>query len=644
MGQRKKKRDCPALDRSINAAECGTNRHSNYSCPGNCPYNPFAPENYEQMLDLNDELEKALMKKTFSYPELQKKIEKLLDEETKGKIDGETFEARLIDLLHVQEFREGLSVLEFWEQEDENGLKNDLQILLKGRLGMRFTLIEVRDVFEGWITAIDLLDEESGIFKIYDWNLSSIASRYNTLLIYLFPTPHYVRCFGSASHIKHDDLRRSPKEEFDIMIRHLGFELDETPLDKWCLHNAMKIKQAYLSLAQYRLKAKWEASDVGVYERLYQLNMDPEKCRYRLLSNVAVEEMPESEEATDLDTLSMLQWYALSPTPEKAVFQKDDEVHWGNIKITKSGKLRVQTFNRQKDEYLNMAVMEFLGTSLEFESAVEQEQSQQSANKIKVDHPEWVPEELLSKEGGFTFETKRLPAASNQNDEIPSEEDSLESFYRNFIDDANPALDGNTPRQASQDLILRPKLCRLIKQIMQTVDQHNKEKGAGTNLEWMFEELNLQNIHCKAPQIFLLEEGEEDSSWSQTDDDAAMYWAQKMTQATSVDPDRMQLVMSDAKAAGLQPLLDSLFECFELEANSLPCSNTGSRLLNDLENNGAGRHDHRVRRGRYRRGTSLHIRSNSRKIEKFPNAFIITGYMRRTRTPPHHCRHVWIVT
>ena len=50
MSKASKHRLCPALGREISRSDCGENRHSGYACPGACPSNPFALENYTALL------------------------------------------------------------------------------------------------------------------------------------------------------------------------------------------------------------------------------------------------------------------------------------------------------------------------------------------------------------------------------------------------------------------------------------------------------------------------------------------------------------------------------------------------------------------------------------------------------------------
>ncbi len=47
---KKNSRHCPALQSDITSKECGNDRHSRIPCTADCPFNPFALENYDDLL------------------------------------------------------------------------------------------------------------------------------------------------------------------------------------------------------------------------------------------------------------------------------------------------------------------------------------------------------------------------------------------------------------------------------------------------------------------------------------------------------------------------------------------------------------------------------------------------------------------
>jgi len=564
MGQAKKKRECPAIGRAITASDCGMNRQSKYACPESCPFNPFSQENYDQMLEICDEMEKSLMRHFYQFPAFREKMDALLELDRK-KQDAELFESSLISLLQGETYRDGMTIMDFWEHTEGDELKNDLRVMLGCKRQMRLTLIETHEVNDGWLTAVDLLNPETGTIKIVDKKLSDRVRRYNVLLVYLFPTPHFYRVFGSVYFVENGSLHRSIEEEFAIITQHLGYRPGDHSI-KWFLQKALRIKQAFDSLKQSRLKAKWEATDAGVYEFLYRIKTDPGKCKQRLLQNDAVEEILDDSDKED-HVLCDLEWFAPSLTPGITSFPKDEEILWGNIRITKDKKLRLQAFSRNKSEWLSEAVNDLIGEILELESKVEQDHSKQYADRIIIKHPEWVPAQLLDHEQGFSMDTRRVALDPDADGKTIPVGNPLEEYYRSFLHEANQALDGKTPMEASTDLFLRPKLCRLIKDIVQSIDAKNREKGEAIEIDWLFEELNLQDIYHPAPKQTFFDEPE--SAESDIDQETVEYWAQKFQKASiTANPVHFRKKLMEARSHGMGALLDSILDLFEYETLS----------------------------------------------------------------------------
>ena len=61
MSKKAKNRQCPAVGRDLSATECGENRVSRYACPADCSHNPFAPQNYSQLLTIEGKVDRKCM-------------------------------------------------------------------------------------------------------------------------------------------------------------------------------------------------------------------------------------------------------------------------------------------------------------------------------------------------------------------------------------------------------------------------------------------------------------------------------------------------------------------------------------------------------------------------------------------------------
>lgn len=77
MSKAGKRRFCPAVQREISPAECGDNRGSRYACPAECAFNPFAPANYTDFLELEKNVDgKATEWLARDRPELEREIQR----------------------------------------------------------------------------------------------------------------------------------------------------------------------------------------------------------------------------------------------------------------------------------------------------------------------------------------------------------------------------------------------------------------------------------------------------------------------------------------------------------------------------------------------------------------------------------------
>jgi tetratricopeptide (TPR) repeat protein len=81
--------------------------------------------------------------------------------------------------------------------------------------------------------------------------------------------------------------------------------------------------------------------------------------------------------------------------------------------------------------------------------------------------------------------------------EIPSEirtrliGDMLHRHFTAWLDQGIPALDGRTPRQAARDMLLRPKLIQLLREIENIQDRERQKGKPWYDVAWMWEALDI---------------------------------------------------------------------------------------------------------------------------------------------------------
>ena len=100
MAKKKKSRFCPALNQDISSVKCGQNRHSQYNCPTSCTYSPFHPDNYDQFLDLESEVQNTIMDRLYRVPLFANLTDKLISKPNENSF---LFTAEVLKILHVSQ-------------------------------------------------------------------------------------------------------------------------------------------------------------------------------------------------------------------------------------------------------------------------------------------------------------------------------------------------------------------------------------------------------------------------------------------------------------------------------------------------------------------------------------------------------------
>jgi hypothetical protein len=100
----------------------------------------------------------------------------------------------------------------------------------------------------------------------------------------------------------------------------------------------------------------------------------------------------------------------------------------------------------------------------------------------------------LEQPNQLVFSTTRVPAPRPGLSPEETQRELMLAAHRAFLDDQVPALNDRTPRAATGDPDLRPKLIHLMKQRVRSLDERNLETGGTDDLNWMLRELGLTEI------------------------------------------------------------------------------------------------------------------------------------------------------
>lgn len=488
-------RRCPALKAEINSAECGRQRQSALRCPPECPHNPFAPANYEQLLEIEERLDaKTYQRFAASNPD-------------PAVVRGDLAPVRPEDMgamhaLFVWQFffargAEGKTFAQRWEQEGWAGLKNDERVLWDGKAHMRMALLEVHRVFgDGRFEAVDLLEGAPGPMIFLDRSLAATAARFSTMLGWIFPLPHFWRLSGTASVIP-DVAEFEAREIVREIVGYLGGPAGETHMRRWLAEHFVRFGQALAAVVEIRRRRMLAGLDAQWGKAVYELSTGFAQCRQRLdeLAELAFDDLSKAERAEGF--AEARQWFD-GPPPIKALNAAGSRMVLGRVLLGQS-HWRLEVLGGERFSRLRQQFEAQLGELVRFRG----QRVDDLGARLQAQGPpleeSLAPPRLLENPDRLILSSSQMPASLAAGTQATLEAQLLRAAHRNFLDEAVPALDNRTPRQAARDPVLRRRLVQLMKQRVRSQDEQNLRSGRTEDLNWMLRELELKEIIFEPP-------------------------------------------------------------------------------------------------------------------------------------------------
>ncbi len=505
MGQAKKKqRDCPAVGRTISAAECGENRASRYVCPADCPHNPWNPAHYEQSLAIEDAALAATYRRLAidrGGPLPQFEIDQITNATDLGR------QMHFIKVFLLDRDGQGRTFMERWAVAGFAGLNNDERNFAQWKAQARVRLLEIRRVgATGHCEAADLLDAARGPLHVQDRSLHAQAVRFAQLLGWVFETPHYTRVLGVAltvpevSILDGDDVVR-------MVVEHLGGPIGGEELQGWLAANFLKMEQAFGAInAAFRYQMM-KHIDARFTKTTYRLRGGRDEVLRRLDEWPAVRpEPPAPAEEAEGFTEGRVWFDETAPVEagqgELALSSIQSAIAGrpalGRVLVA-ADRIRLEAGSGARAQALRALFEKAVGRWVRFqEERVDDLGAQMLKNQPPPDLT-WVPPTLLEHAPRIVLTSSRLeelPAGT------PLPEAELYAQRRHdelFLNDTIPVLNGRTPRQAASDPALRPLLVRMMKQRLRGLDRRNQQTGETYDANWLVRELGLTEILIDPP-------------------------------------------------------------------------------------------------------------------------------------------------
>lgn len=481
MGQAKKKkqRECPAKGVIITPEDCGRGRNSTIACPADCPHNPFAAANYREQFG-------ALEEKVLSH--LSRKLAPELTPAQLREIRG-LIETRSDFALHAFQVWEihGTGRLEKWMAEGlQRDWKNDERVLLGHLAGLRPALLQFREVLdEVSVMAVDLL-EPGEPFVLIDAATAGKIGRFETCLGWIYPVPAGMRMSGGLAKVP-GVFDLEPAEMLHRLLDHLG--APEGERRPWILEHMTLLTEAFAAIG-----AAQRCEQIGVTDfREFTL-------RHSIADGLAPSVIAALEAHPRVFVEAAEQPGALFAASLLAdgVDRERDEVAdiLGSLHVFPQ-QLEIKAFSEARVTALRPLITS-LGLSLGPETVEVVDTSPKKPDDYDRD---LVP-------GGFADGMPPLEFKSAVFLRQSAPASNLDLLYRGFADKPSPGLDGKSPREAAADPLLRPKLVRLMKQLVGGVDRQRRDHGIDFDLNPVLLELGLHELILPPPPLGL--SGKED--------------------------------------------------------------------------------------------------------------------------------------
>ncbi|MDH7504221.1 MAG: hypothetical protein QHJ82_16110 [Verrucomicrobiota bacterium] len=492
MSKSIKRRQCPATQRVIRAAECGENRISRYNCPPDCPFNPFSPAQYETLQKIESRvIEKAVAWLAATSPNRAQTLAQL--DRTASQSDLKYFACQTA-ALYFDRDAQGRSCAEHWAAAGFPTLNNDERVIQTAIMQMRIRLVEVHRVLDDHrIEMVDLLDTTPTEFLVCDRSLAAEACRFTTLLAWFYPLPHFWRILAVAFPVS----TLGPHEPLKVveeLVRHLGGPTARDTWNEWFAHNILNFVDALHAVALARRAQMFANIDAEFGKANYELLAPFETCRQTLdaIASVEPDELSDDERREGFAKARV--WF---DAPDKALVSAEKmrpvlgrvllgQTHW-----------RIEAMGGERFARLKTQFDQAMGDKVHFQGESRDNLAARFTSQQPQYDPALVPPNLLKQPDKLLFATNRVEIAGRSPEEIDS--DFMAQQDLAWLDQPLPVLQGKTPRQAAVDPPLRPKLIRILKDRVQSCDQRNLESGGSYNMNWLLKELGAHEIIFDPP-------------------------------------------------------------------------------------------------------------------------------------------------
>ncbi len=354
------------------------------------------------------------------------------------------------------------------------------------------TLVEVdRIVDHQEMVFMDRLSDPPRKIKVFDRATAARAARYDNLLCWIVPYPHYHRIGPAGIHVPRD-LTDLFLDGLRLMAKEMTGREDPEAV-RMCLSDQyIECTRLVSRLAEERTQQMLRNLDLRECVAEYKLKAGREKVEdiLRQLPDFRVAEPniegDDSKDALYFDWLRLGQSKALEKKMTPAFRHKGPEDGVGSVGRVElfPDRMNIRCLSRLKHNFAKRMAEKYLGDLIAFRGERVIDLAKQAAEPRVTGQPPLSTENDESKE----------PSAVPPEVARPIIEKMMRGNYQRILDERIPMLNNKTPRMAARDRAMRSLLLDWVKLHINGMERRKKDGAPYVDLSHVVEELGLHEL------------------------------------------------------------------------------------------------------------------------------------------------------
>ncbi|MFH1313706.1 MAG: hypothetical protein ABIJ00_10850 [Candidatus Eisenbacteria bacterium] len=492
---RRGRRRCPATGDHICAQCCGSRRGTEFGCPADCEFYPFAVAGYDLWLSLSEALPPKVVRRVRSEVSefhfrsvLNRFLSTLSGYEEHG---GSATYLASNHCVFAERDGQGKTLADRWETDGWAGLRPDEAVMMEYQSRSFVTVTEIQRVVDHErVECIDVFDARKTPFTLVDRATAAHATRFSRFLGWLTHYPH----FSKLGQVSLEVPQMVYREFLDRILEYAheeGYADDERGLKACMTEHLADLMRLLVDMPREKMKSVFKSIDAYHCVGTYDIAGHRKAIKRILEAKPDFERDDRDPDEGDPPGVEYYDWLRLGES--QAIESEMDPAFRhapGSELVGGVGRIRlyedrlvVEAFTRKLFDFGKAMILHYFGRQAKL---LDDEISEIAGNIADSYEDEDNVEEL--EPGG--------PSAEQIPPEVQAEmmKKFYEERYTRFLDEPVPALDGMTPREASRRPEARPMLIELMKDHLSGIESMNRDEGADISIDFALKELGLEEL------------------------------------------------------------------------------------------------------------------------------------------------------